>query len=145
MMEQNKIRGTVLCLGDENPTVFYIPSKSPTYESSAVKFLRREQASGSSKGPEPVPSASGQSETAACPLSPAADDPSSPPFPTSASLPVSNSSCLFTRCQPMCASCYTSVVYFSRYCKIKHFYFCVCFLFIICMPSIINLLQYSTI
>ena len=37
--------------------------------------------------------------------------------------PVSNSSCLFTWCQPMCANWCTSVVYFSRYCKIKHFYF----------------------
>lgn len=84
MMEQSKIRGTVLCSGDENPTVCYIPSKSPTFASSVVKFQRCEQASGSSKGPEPVSSTSGKSEIAACPLSPTADDPSPLPYLTSA-------------------------------------------------------------
>ena len=102
--------------------VCYISSKSPAHEPSVVKFQRCEHASGSRKGPEPVPSTSGESETAACPQSPAADDPSSLPFPT-ASPPVTNSSSLFTHRQPMYASCCSFVVYFSRYCKIKNFYF----------------------
>ena len=59
--------------------------------------------------------------------------------------PVSNSSCLFTWCQSLYASCCTVLLYFSRYCKIKNvfFIFGVCFLCIICVKSIMNLLQYS--
>ena len=51
--------------------------------------------------------------------------------------PFSNSSCLFTRCQPFCASCYTVLLYFSRCCKIMSLLFLKC---IICVKSIINLL-----
>ena len=36
-----------------------------------------------------------------------------PPLPP----PVSNSSCLLTQCQPLYASCYTVLLYFSRYCR----------------------------
>ena len=66
-----------------------------------------------------------------------------PPLPP----PVSNSSCLFTRCQPPYASCCTVLLYFSRYCtvRLKMFsLFFVCFLCIICVKRfiIINLLQY---
>ena len=63
-----------------------------------------------------------------------------PPLPP----PVSNSSCLFTWCQPLYASCCT--VLFS-YCMIKKcfLFLCVCFLCIICVKSIINLSKYSTI
>ena len=39
----------------------------------------------------------------------------SPPLPT----PVSNSSCLFTRCQPLYASCWTILLYFSGYCTVR--------------------------
>ena len=39
----------------------------------------------------------------------------SPPLPT----PVSNSSCLFTRCQPLYASCWTILLYFSGYCPVR--------------------------
>ena len=57
------------------------------------------------------------SESAACRVSSIADDPSDllspPPLPP----PVSNSSCLLTQCQPLCASCYTILLYFSRYCR----------------------------
>ena len=52
-----------------------------------------------SKKPEPV-SSSGMSETAACPPSPIADDSSALHFPPPLPAPVSNSPCLFTRCQP---------------------------------------------
>ena len=69
-----------------------------------------------------------------------------PPLPP----PVSISSCLFTRCQPLCASCCTALLYFSRDCTVRlkmfsWFFLCVCFWCIICMKSIINLLQYGTI
>ena len=62
-----------------------------------------------------------------------------PPLPP----PVSNSSCLFTWCQPLYASCCTLLLYFSRYCtaRLKIFHF----LCIFCVKSIINLLQSSTI
>ena len=41
----------------------------------------------------------------------------------------------------------TTVLFKVLYCKIKNvfFIFCVCFLCIICVKSIINLLQYSTV
>ena len=47
-----------------------------------------------------------------------------PPLP----LPVTNSSSLFTRCQPLYASCCTVLLYFSRYCtvRLKMFIFCIC-------------------
>ena len=49
-----------------------------------------------------------------------------PPLP----VPASNSSCLFTRCQPLDASCCSVLLYFSRYCtvRLKTFSFFVCFL-----------------
>ena len=88
-----------------------------------------------------IPSTWGLSEFAACPQSDIAEDPSA--LPPS----VANSSCLFARCQPLYASCYTLLLHFSRYytVRLKMFHFCVCFLCIICVKSIINLLQYSTI
>ena len=60
-----------------------------------------------------------------------------PPLPP----PVSNSSCLFTGCQPLDASC-TTVLFKVLYYKINNvfFIFCVCFLCIICLTV---LLQYS--
>ena len=44
--------------------------------------------------------------------------------------PVSNCPCLFTRCQPLYASCSTFKV---LSCKIKSFIFCVCFLCVLCV------------
>ena len=38
-----------------------------------------------------------------------------PPLPP----PVSNSSCLFTQCQPLYASCCTVLLYFSRHCTVR--------------------------
>ena len=51
-------------------------------------------------------------------------------LPTPLPPPVSNSSCLFTRCQPLYASCCT-VLFKVLYCKIKNvfFTFCVCLFF----------------
>ena len=48
-----------------------------------VNFERRKHVSGSSKETGPVPSMSGMSEIAACPLSPIADDPKALPPPAS--------------------------------------------------------------
>ena len=49
--------------------------------------------------------------------------------------------CLFTRCQPLYASCCTVPLYFSRYCtvRLKYFiYFLVCFLCIICVLLLLS-------
>ena len=62
--------------------------------------------------------------------------------------PVSSPSCLFTQCQPLYASGCTVLLYFSRYCAIRFKMFSllfVCFLCIIYVKNIINILQYSTI
>ena len=44
--------------------------------------------------------------------------------------PVSNFSCLFTRCQPLYASCYPAVLYFSRYFTVKLKLLFLCFFLI---------------
>ena len=128
----------------QNVLHFYAPKLehsmvSPLHTNLQVaNFQRCERASGSIKEPEPVPATSGVSEIAACPPSPTADNPSAlhlpPPLPPA----ISKSSCLFIRCQPL----YWTTVLF----KIINvfFIFCVCFLCIICVKSIINLFQYST-
>ena len=77
-----------------------------------VKFQIFECASDSSKEQELVPSVSGMSETAACPLSPVADDPSALPSPTSFPSSSYNSFCLFTQCQALQANCDTVLLYF---------------------------------
>ena len=46
-------------------------------------FFKRIDRTEFSQEPEPVPSAAGVSEIAACPLSPVANDSSAPPSPTS--------------------------------------------------------------
>ena len=105
--------------------------KKATTQTSLNHFFKRVERIVSNKEPEPVPSTSGMSDTSTCPLSSIADDPSALPTPTSS---ISNSSCLFTWCHPLCASCYTMLLYFSRlYYKIKNvfFIFCVWFLCII--------------
>ena len=105
---------------------------SPLHKNlQVVNFQRCEHASSSSKEPEPVPLMSGMKEIAACPLSPIADDPSAHSMPA----PVFQ----LLHC--------TTVLFEVLYYKIKNvsFIFCVCFLCVICVKSIINLLQYSTI
>ena len=77
-----------------------------------IRFFKRGDRIESSKEPEPVPSTRGMSEIAACPPSPTADNwlyHLPPPLPT----PVSNSFCLFTWWQPLCASCCTVLLYFK--------------------------------
>ena len=84
-------------------------------QTSLDRFFKKVDRIESSNKPEPVSSMSGLSKIPACPPSPVADDPSAPP---SVPTPVGNSSCLFTPCQPLCASCYTRPLYFSRYCTL---------------------------
>ena len=60
--------------------------------------------------------------------------------------PVSNSSCLFPRCQPLYANCCTVLIRLE-YCTIRleMFIFVFVFLHMTCVKSFINLLQYTTI
>ena len=60
-----------------------------------------------------IPSMWGPSEIAACPQTAIGEDPSA--LPPS----VVNSSCLFARCQPLYASCYTLLLHFSRYYTVR--------------------------
>ena len=69
---------------------------------------------------------------------------SPPPLPPA----LSNSSCQVTRCQPLCASCCTVLLYFSQYSTVRWKMsplFLVCSLCIISVKSIVSILQYSTI
>ena len=81
----------------------------------------------------PGPPASGVSEVAACP--PAAEDPSAYHLPPPLPPPISNSSWLFTHCQPLNASSCTGLLYFSRYCavRLKMLILCIWFFGIICV------------
>ena len=63
--------------------VIYDEKKRATTQTSLNCFFKRVDRIESSKEPEPVPSTSGMSDIAACPLSPIADDPSALPSPTS--------------------------------------------------------------
>ena len=63
--------------------VIYDEKKRATTQTSLDHFFKCVDGIESSKEPEPVPSASGVSEIAACPASPVADDPSPLPSPTS--------------------------------------------------------------
>ena len=88
--------------------------KRAPIQTTLDRFFKRVDRIESGKEPEPVPSASGVSEAAACPPSPAAADPSAldrlpPPLPP----PVTNSSCLSLR-----AGCYTVLLYFPRSCTV---------------------------
>ena len=67
-----------------HPAHIFANTVSPLHTNlQVVNFQRCERASGSSKEPEPLPSMSGVSDTAACPPSPIADNPSAVPSPTS--------------------------------------------------------------
>ena len=63
--------------------VIYNEKKRSATQTSLGHFFKSVDRIESSKGPEPVPSTSRVSETAACPLSPIADDPAALPSPTS--------------------------------------------------------------
>ncbi|KAJ8776071.1 hypothetical protein J1605_015846 [Eschrichtius robustus] len=63
--------------------IIYDEKKRATTQTSLDHFFKRVDRTESSKEPEPVPSTSGESEIAACPPSPTADDPSPLPSPTS--------------------------------------------------------------
>ena len=99
----------------------------------------------SSKEPEPVPSMSGVSKTAACFPSPTADDPSALPFPTSS--PYSSQQ-LFFPVPSVPARMPAVALYYCTFqgtvLKIKNVHF-FCFSCIIFMKNIINVLQYSTV
>ena len=108
--------------------VIYDEKKRATIQISLDHFLKRVDRIESSEEPEPVPSMSGVSEIAACPPSPIAEILQLYHLPPPPPPPVSNSPCLFTRCQPRYASCCT-VLFKVLYSKIKNvfFVFGVCF------------------
>ena len=68
--------------------VIYDEKKRAATQTSLDHFFKRVDRIKSGKEPEPLPSTSGMSEIAACPLSPTADNPSPLPSPTSS--PSSN-------------------------------------------------------
>ena len=63
--------------------VVYDKKKTATTQISLDHFIKRVNRIECSKEPEPAPSVSAMSETAACPPSPITDDPSALPSPTS--------------------------------------------------------------
>ena len=63
--------------------VTYDEKNRATTQTPLDRFFKRVDRIESSKEPEPVPSTSGMSEIAACPLSPISDDPSALPSPAS--------------------------------------------------------------
>ena len=63
--------------------VIYFEKKRATTQTSLDRYFKRVDRIEPSKEPEPMPSTSGVSEIAACPLSPTADDPLALPSPTS--------------------------------------------------------------
>ena len=68
---------------------------------------------------EPVLSTSGMSEIAAYPRSLLLMIPQLYQLPPPLPPPVSNSSCLLTRCQPLCVCCCAVLLCFSRYCTVR--------------------------
>ena len=125
--------------------VTYDKKNRPTTQTWLDHFFKKVDWTESSKEPEPVPSMSGMSKTAACFPSPTADDPSALPFPTSS--PYSSQQLFFpvpSMPAPVCQLLYFIIVLFKvLYWRLKVFIFF--FSCIIFMKSIINLLQYSTV
>ena len=85
-------------------------SKFPTYEPSSCTL---------SKMWTCIPSVSDVCEIAAYRLSPIAEGPSALPSSHSLQLPVSISSYLSTQCQPLYASHWAVLPYFSRHCTLR--------------------------
>ena len=115
---------------------------------SLDRFFKRVDRTESGKEPESVPSTSGMKKLQLAfhllllPLLLFYHLPS--PLPA----PVSNFPGLFTRCQLLYARCCTVLLYLSRSYTVRWKMFstlCACFLCIICVKIIINLLQYSPI
>ena len=104
--------------------------KRATTQTSLDHIFKRVDRIESSKEPEPLPSASGMSEIEAYPPSPIANDLQLYHLPPPLPPPVSNSSCLFTRCQPLYASCCTVLLYFSRCCTVRLKMFSSVFVFV---------------
>ena len=121
--------------------VIYDKKKGASIQTLLDHFFKRVDKVESSEEPEPVPSTS-MSEIAACPhlllMITLQLFHLPPPLPP----PVSNSSCLFTRSQPLSVSYCTVLIYFSRYCTIslKIMSFLCVFLYYL-YESIKNLLQ----
>ena len=121
----------------------YDEKKRGTIQTSLDHFFKKVDRIESSKKPEPMPSTSGVSEFAACPhlllLMILQLYHLPPPFPP----PVSNSSCLFTRCQPCMPAVVLYYFTFQGTVRLKMFSLFFVFVFyvcIICVKSIINLL-----
>ena len=89
-------------------------SRFSTYKPSSCELSRMRTC---------IPSTSGVSEIAACLPSLFLTILQLYYLPPPLLLPVSNSSCLFIWCQPLDANCYTVLLYFLRYCKIKNVFF----------------------
>ena len=101
------------------PWHHYGYTKSPTFEPSSCEFSKIQVC---------VPSVSDVSEIAACPPSPIVDNPLSLLSPTSSPSPVIKS-CPFNRCQHLCASCCTVLMYFSRLYTVRFKMFSLFFVF----------------
>ena len=88
----------------------FMYSKSPTYKPSSCELSEMRLC---------IPSMPGVSEIAACLPFPVTDNPSALPSLTPLPPPVSNPSCLFTQCQPLYASCCTTILFKVLYYKIE--------------------------
>ena len=134
---QNTVQSYCVIYDDEGK------KKKATIQTPLDHVFKRGDRTESSKKAEPVPSASGMSETAACPPpSPATGDPSVLLSPTSSfSLQsVTLPACSLKASPYMPATVRTTVLFKVLYCHIKNVFFIfVFFLCTICVKTIINL------
>ena len=119
-------------------TEYFMMRKRVTYHPDKVWIIlfKRVDRIESSKEAERMPSTSGVNEVRVHAPSPIADDPSAVPSPTSSPFSISSSSCLFTRCQSLCASCCAVLLYFSRHSTVGLKVFSLLFVFV-CLLHII--------
>ena len=104
---------------------------SPLYMNlQVVNSQGCEHVSLSSKEPEPVSSTSGMSEIGACPPLLLLTILQLYHFPSPLPPPINNSSCLFTWCQPLYASCNKVLLYFSWHYTIELKLFSLLFMFV---------------
>ena len=97
--------------------------KSYYYRCPWIFFFKRVDRIKSSKETQSAPSVSGMNEIAACFPSPIADDPSALLSPTFLSFLQSVTLLVCS----LCTSCYTVLLYFSRYCNVRWKMFIFCF------------------